>query len=74
MRVSELYLFSFIAEEATHYVDISGAPLQRKVASFQAHQSQYQDPNDVAKMLVTLAATVAQSTPVKAAETFQAFF
>jgi len=25
-------------------------------------------------MLVTLAATVAQSTPVKAAETFQAFF
>lgn len=71
--VKEFYMFSF-SDDATHYVDITGVPLQMKIKAFLSHKSQYSSPTDLSALLTSLGERLGQGLGVQVAERFLAFW
>jgi LmbE family N-acetylglucosaminyl deacetylase len=59
-RVSEVYRWAFNPDVTpSHYLDISGTPLEKKTEAFLEMESQFSDPNEIIEMMEILGKKVA---------------
>ncbi len=72
--VEQFYMFALTTSQ-THFVDITGVPLQQKIAAFMKHKSQvHGEVEQVSEQMTWAAAQIGASSNCSYAENFQAFF